>query len=505
MKIFDTHKLAELRSETEKLWVYNGLDCCITSEVFQVTESYLDNYTRGTYEFSKALQAPILEMNMRGVKIDQVKRQDLITEYRGELVRLERQLNQILFSGLGRADFNWRSNQQLIDLFYQQLRIPPVKKRNAKGEMAPTVNREALEKLTNYYYAKPIISHILRMRDLGKRVGTLETEIDADGRIRTSYNIAGTTTGRLSSSFSDFGTGTNLQNIEQRLRRIFVADTGYKFANIDLKSGDSFGVGMILWNLFGDSTYLDACESGDIHTSVAKMTWQELPWTGDIKKDKALAEATIVYRDLDVRSMSKKLGHGTNYYGKPHTMAMHTKMEVSIIQEFQRRYFAAFPLQKWHGHVQSELLQRGFLVTLLGRKRWFFGRRNDDSTLREAIAYEPQSITSDTINRGMLQVWRQNHCQLLLQVHDSILVQYPERDEDTLLPRILEACAAPIELNGGRRVTIPVEAKIGWNWANVEYDRSGKVIGNPDGLMEYKGEHDVRRRQPETTILDRCF
>jgi len=60
--------------------------------------------------------------------------------------------------------------------------------------------------------------------DLQKKIDILKTEIDKDGRIRTSYNIAGTNTGRLSSSFSEFGTGTNLQNIEESLRSMFVAD-----------------------------------------------------------------------------------------------------------------------------------------------------------------------------------------------------------------------------------------------------------------------------------------
>jgi DNA polymerase-1 len=370
--------------------------------------------------------------------------------------------------------------------------------------MTPTVNREALEKISAHFYAHPIVFHLLKMRDQAKRIGVLKTDIDPDHRIRTSYNIAGTTTGRLSSSFSDFGTGTNLQNIEQRLRRIFIADPGYKFANIDLKSGDSFGVGLTLYNLFGDSTYLDACETGDIHTSVARMTWKDLPWTSEINADKKIAEATPGYREHSVRDLSKKLGHGTNYYGKPPTMAKHTKLPIDPIKDFQARYFAAFPIQKWHGHVEFQLRSQGYLVSVLGRKRWFFGRRDDDATLREAIAYEPQSITSDVINRGLLNVWRANICQVLLQVHDSILVQYPEELENTILPRILKLMEVPIQVKD-RTVIIPAEAKIGWNWANVEYNKSGQVVGNPDGLVTYKGKPDERKRGPQTSILDRSF
>ncbi len=138
-----------------------------------------------------------------------------------------------------------------------------------------------------YTVAKPIISHMSAMRELAKKISVLKTEIDGDGRMRTSYNIAGTDTGRFSSSFSEFGTGGNLQNIEEGLRSIFIADPGYKWAKCDAKSGESFVVGAIEWNLFDDPRYLEACETGDPHTAVARICWPSLSWTGQLKQDKA--------------------------------------------------------------------------------------------------------------------------------------------------------------------------------------------------------------------------
>ncbi len=481
-------------SHTYGEWIYNGLDCCLTHEIFEVIEKELDPSTRATYEFSKALQAPILEMNMRGVKIDEPARQALITHYEDEIARLQRQFDRILGEGLG-AIVNWNSPAQLINLFYNILKIPPITKRNDKGQYVPTVNREALEKLRNYFHAKPIVAHILSLRDLGKRVGTLRTEIDRDSRIRTSYNIAGTTTGRLSSSFNDFGSGTNLQNIEQRLRRIFISDPGYKFANIDLAAGDSRGVAGILWNLFKSDAYLNACASGDLHTAVCKLAWRDLPWTGDPAGDRAIADQ-IAYRGMSYRDLAKRLGHGTNYMGSPHTMARHSKMEVHLIQDFQSRYFRAFPMQEWHAWVRSELLTKGYLFNLFGRKRWFFGRRNDDQTVREAVAYAPQSTTADAIDKGLLGVWRANECQVLLQVHDSVLVQYLEELEDEILPRLLALIEEPIPLLHGRELVIPAEAKVGWNWADITKD-------NPDGLVKYKGHDERVRTNKAVTFLDR--
>jgi len=497
MKIIQTDNMSP-SGTTEGLWIYNGLDCCVTLEVLNVTETLLDNTTRGTYEFSKSLQGPILEMNMRGVKVDLPERARLLTAYETDLARLAGQLDRILHEGYG-VILNWRSPKQLIEFFYGTLSLPEIRKRNQKGQMVPTINREALEKLSSYFTAQPVVSHLLKMRDIAKKVGVLRTNIDTDGRMRTSYNIAGTTTGRLSSALSDFGTGTNLQNIEQRLRRVFIPDPQLKFANADLSQADARWVGAILWNLFSDGTYLDACESGDLHTTVCRMAWSDLAWTGDPKSDRAIADRPA-YRDMSYRDLAKRLGHGTNYLGMPATMAKHSKLPRDLIEDFQKRYFNAFPtIREWHNWVRAQLLQHGYITTIFNRKRWFFGRRNDDAVVREAVAFEPQSCTSDLINMGLLNIWRQGIAQPLLQVHDSILVQYPEELEFEVAPRVIAALEIPVELAKGRKFVIPSDAKVGWNWS--DYSSS-----NPSGLMKWTGKKDERTRpSTETSVLDRSI
>ncbi len=783
MKIIDTADLTptSLTSQMEKDWVYNGLDCCLTLEIFNEISPQLDNASSQAYELSRSFQAPVLEMGLRGIRIDAVTRAESIAAYEADILRLEKQLNRILYEVFDLI-INWRSNAALMNLFYTVMKIPPVRKRNTKGEYSPTVNRDALEKLQSYFFAKPIISHLLAMRDIGKKISTLKTSVDSDGRARTSYNIAGTTTFRFSSSMNEFGTGGNFQNIENQLRRPFVADPGMKLAYIDLEQAESRAVGAICWNLFHDGGYLDACESGDLHTSVCRMGWTNLPWTGDLRVDKSIAEQPF-YRQHSYRHMAKVLGHGcltedhevltpegwvsisdkpeiimtwnetqskfesvsawtdfqytgtlnsfegnsislnmtddhrvpyrtssdaplkeklasqgpgthmplgfgfiggtenpparliaaimsdghiiskkstvfhlhkqrkikrlkylcelynvefkknenskyrvgfscekkagpymfnwstealdafldeykywdghiantsvslfsadkehlnwiktlgrlrgiggninvsvsgfgqnpayslqqnnrrwtagksvehdkinvsdirvlcptvpsswfyvrhkekicvtgnSNYNGKPPTMAQHTKLETSLIKDFQTRYFTAFPaIPKWHQWVSQQLQSEGHLYTLTGHRRWFFGRRNDDTTLREAIAYGPQGTVGVLLNRGMLNVWRLNISQLLLQIHDAIVVQFPEKQEDVIVPQLVQALRVPIELAHGRTLIIPSEAKTGWNWADASPE-------NPDGLTKFKG-HDTRTRSPIRTALDRRF
>src|SRR6516164_10281403 len=485
-------------SEEEKLWIYNGLDCCVTAEVLGALLPQLDETTQATYDFSLALHAPAFEMKLRGVLIDQEHRDEVTRQYKATIARLSSNLTRIVKEGIGLDDFLWSRPAQLKRLLHDVLGIPPLKKQSkTTRQWGPVVDRDTLEQLSVHFYAQPIVSHVLRLRELTKKVGVLQTDIDSDGRMRTSYNIAGTTTGRFSSSLSDYGTGTNLQNIEELLRSIFVADPGMKLAYIDLEQAESRLVGAIEHNLFNDSRYLDACESGDLHTAVCRLACKGLPWTGDPQLDRGVAEQPF-YRGYSYRDMAKKLGHGTNYNGKPLTMGKQTNLDTRIVAEFQDAYFDAFPAhRRWHVHVAARLMESGRLVSLSGRRRRFLGRRDDDITLREAIAFDPQGSVGDILNRGMLQVWRLDICQLLLQVHDAILIQYPEAEEGTILPLVLNAIEVPVPLAGGRTLLIPAEAKTGWNWS-VESPR------NPDGLRKYCGGPDPRtRRQAAPRKLDR--
>ncbi len=489
----DTSIPEDIPTQTERDWVYNGLDCCVTAECLEAQLPQFDEVTRETYEFSLALQAPALEMRCRGVRIDQQRKAEVIDDFYDKLEMLERNLERIVLEGVGMPHFNWRSNADLQRLFYTELGIPVIKKQGR-----PTVDRNALEKMEAYTVAKPIIAHMSAMRELAKKIAVLKTEIDPDGRIRTSYNIAGTDTGRFSSSFSEFGTGGNLQNVEEGLRSIFIADPGYKWAKCDAKSGESFVVGAIEWNLFDDPRYLDACESGDPHTAVARICWPKLGWTGNLKQDKAIAE-TLYYRHYTHRFMCKKLGHGSNYGGRADTLAAQSKLPVEVVQAFQPLYFSAFPAHRlWQEWVPRQLQQKGYLTSLGGRKRWFFGRRTDPDVIRSALAYDPQETLAKVVNRAMLHIWRTRpDVSIMMHDHDALTFQYPEHLEDEILSDLLPQLIQPIPLRNGRTLAIPYDCEVGWNKGH--YD----ARSNPDGLRSYTPGDQGRRREEKAGLLDR--
>jgi len=98
----------------------------------------------------------------------------------------------------------------------------------------------------------------------------------------------------------------------------------------------------------------------------------------------------------------------------------------------------------------------------------------------------------------MLNVWRSRDAVLLFQDHDAITVQYPEEQEDEIIPKILAHLNVPVELAYGRTLIVPFGCKTGWNKGEYHAEK------NPDGLKSYR-PGDKRKRSPEVSILDRII
>jgi DNA polymerase I-like protein with 3'-5' exonuclease and polymerase domains len=169
-------------------------------------------------------------------------------------------------------------------------------------------------------------------------------------------------------------------------------------------------------------------------------------------------------------------------------MARHLKLPVALCTEFQQTYFNRFPgIPLWHQRTKAELQSTGKLTTALGRERYFYSRLDDDATIREAVAFEPQSLIVDIINTGMLRLFQRFPQVLLtLQVHDSILTQLRPEDVE-LIPEVIKILTVPIEVRG-RVMTIPVDGEFGWNWSkmNTKEENKGTPLYNPYGLRGLK-------------------
>ena len=173
-------------------------------------------------------------------------------------------------------------------------------------------------------------------------------------------------------------------------------------------------------------------------------------------------------------------------------MARHAKIPFKMADAFQDKYFSAFPgIAKWHRYVAQQLQTVQRIENSFGVSRTFFGRPNDDTTLREAIAHGPQSSTAMRTNLAMWRIWRyMSKCELLAQKHDSITFQFP----------IAGSCAPEVNVvnharayfsteltHRGRIFDVGTDVKVGWNWG--KYD----AVLNPNGMRKYKGT-DTRVR-----------
>lgn len=480
---------------------YNGLDCCLTSEILSAMP---DASASASYRFVRAMQGPALEMMLRGIRVDSLARSMAITHLEKEIDQLQGLLNELAYSVWGKG-LNPGSALQKRQFLYEAMRLPEQLKLNkATGQRVPTTDRDALEKLSHYFHSRPVIATILALQDRRKQVSILRSEVDHDGYMRTSYNVAGTETGRWSASTNAFGTGTNLQNIPDKLRRIFIAEPGRKLAYLDLEQAESRLVGIKCYQLFRASRYIDACESGDLHTTVSRLVWPDKDWTGRPREDREIAEETF-YRDFSFRDMAKRGGHGTNYYGQPFTMAKHLKVEKVLVENFQRNYFLAFPeIRHWHSWVAQQIQMEQRLVTLLDRPRDFFGRSNDDTTLREAIAFEPQSVVGELLNLAAWRVWKAGPrlgVRLLAQLHDAILIDYPDEPENeaATLAEVSSLMRTPLVIHD-RTFTIGNDAATGWNWGKFDERR------NPGGVKKFplsRPEARDQRKRPAEWGLDR--
>ena len=471
--------------------VYNGFDNCMTFEIDQARQNLRRNDTL-IYDFERCMQAPALEMMLRGFRVDIFERDDAIAKLRKRKENTERILSALIDAVSGNYSSKFpNSPKQLQELLYDTMKLKPIET-HRNGETKRPMNREVLERLeTQDKFAAPIINGVLFYRDLSKSLQVLETDIDNDWRWRCSYNIGGTSTGRWSSSKSPLGTGNNFQNINEELRRVFIPDPGYKLYGIDKAQSEARDVGWFCGAILGDWSYLDACESGDLHTHVTRLCYPEWSWTGDLKKDREIAERRF-YRFFTYRDVSKRVGHATNYLGSPNEISRQTRLPLHIAKDFQDRYFSAFPcILRMHAWIAQFLQRNKYLVNSFGRRRDFFDRTDTNETIKSAVAYMFQSATGDCVNLGLYRLWKHmgNRIQILSQLHDAVYFQAKIPMNDNEEKKLVRDALNLIEIEqrdpkSGRVMKIPGEAVGGFNWSHRYRIRADGSLEdwNPKGL-----------------------
>jgi len=433
----------------DEYFEYNAKDALVTYRIYLAQRKELQDAALELFYKTHvhALIAPLSDMVERGVRFDGGRKEEVKARLEDDVVRLQGELEQAVGHAL-----NINSSKQMKAWVYDELKMPVKKKlRKGKSEPTTTTDAETLEVL----YGKTgntSLKTVLEIRERKKLLSTyLDVKLDPDNRIRCSYNIAGTETGRLSSSATARGTGTNLQNIPNGIiKSLFTADEGYVLINADLSQAEA----RVVAHLAGESRLISIFDGGgDIHRKNASVIYR-------------CAESVVTPQQ---REMAKRVVHASNYGMGYRTFARNAKITEREAEALLRQYFATYPrIKLWQQSVAEQLRKTRMLRTPFGRRRQFWSRW-DDSMVKEGFAYVPQSTIADAVNLAIINIHRalreRTDIQLLLQVHDSIVAQATQEKVHEAVELLVKEMSVNIPLNG--EFKIPVDVKVGLNWNDM--------------------------------------
>lgn len=452
----DDNELWEDVRDWTQHYVYNGKDTTGTHWAYveqrkELTERGLDSLY---YGFVQKFFGPISEMCTRGLLVDAKKKEALTDAARRKVANLQDKLTTEFQTELGR-EVNPRSPVQLHKALKDMGMKLPTKVDKATGVRKETTDKVALAKLKKKYPKQAVLDYLMRLSKENKMLSSyLDFEYHKDGRLRYMLNAGATETGRWNGTKDAFGFGFNPQTVPKSVRSMFLPEPGKFLVQIDLKQAESR---YVAWDA-PEPTLQELILNGrDIHKYVAAKIFS---------KD----ETTVSKQE---RQLGKKSGHAANYGVGPMTFADQCLLDGIVItpkeaEKIISGYYEVFPgIRKRQERIRNEIQRTRKLTTPIGRERIFHGRLND-STYREAFAFEPQSVIPDITNHLMLYLYRFGDYDFHLQVHDSLLLSCEEEKLSELFQRAndLPAWHPEIDLPGGKLV-IPIDIEVGPNWGDM--------------------------------------
>ena len=372
----------------------------------------------------------------------------------GALARFGRELSdtidrleQRIYAAAGQQ-FNINSPKQLGKVLFEDLGLPHGK----KTKTGWSTNADVLEKLKDH----PLVADVLTYRQYAKLKSTyadgLLKVIDPDGRIRTSFQMTVTATGRLSS------TEPNLQNIPTRtelgskMREMFVAAPGHVLVDADYSQIEL----RLLAHISGDTAMQQAFLSGaDFHTVTAARVFH-------VPQDQVTHQ---------MRSRAKAVNFGIVYGISAFSLSQDIGVTMQEAKEYMDRYFATYTgVKQYMTDVVDKAQEQGYVETLWHRRRALPELKSSNFNMRSfgervALNMPIQGTAADIIKLAMVRVHSRLAreglaARLIMQVHDELIVECPEKEA----PRV-EALLQQ-EMQGVAELSVPLlaEAHTGRNW-----------------------------------------
>jgi DNA polymerase-1 len=401
-------------------------------------------------EIEMPLVAVLAEMEMAGISLDVQYLMQFSKELNGRIG----EITSRIFESVG-GEFNLNSPQQLSEALFDRLQLTPPDRTQKTSSGYYSTAAGTLEAMQGVH---PVIDWVLEYRELSKLKSTyvdaLPLQVNPQtGRIHTSYNQAGSVTGRIASS------DPNLQNIPirteigRKVRRAFVADEGHLLLAVDYSQVEL----RIVAHMSGDKTMLAAFNAGqDIHAATAA----------------AISGIPIDQVSKEQRNRAKGVNFGLIYGMSPFGLSRYVDITLAEAEDFVQAYFQQFPgVKNYLDSMKTQAAEQGYVETLLGRRRYFPGlkyqknRNIRNREEREAINAPIQGTAADIMKIAMLKVpGALNNANLsakmLLQVHDELVLECPETE------LVKTADVVQTTMEGAYKLKIPLltDARSGPNW-----------------------------------------
>jgi DNA polymerase-1 len=368
-------------------------------------------------ELAKKVEWPLIpvlaDMELEGIKLDC----SYLEKFSKEIDKSIKDLEKKIYKE-AEHEFNIGSPGQMADVLFGKLQLPTQGVK--KGKTGYSTAATELDKLRGVH---PIINMITQWREVTKLkntyVDTLPQQVDKNSRLHTTFSLTIAPTGRLSSA------DPNLQNIPvrtelgRRIRTAFVAGSGNVLVSADYSQFEL----RIAAALSGDKNMIDAFnKDADIHVQTAAEVYGIAP--EKITKDQ--------------RRSVKEVNFGIMYGLGPHALSLSTGMEFGEARDFIKRYFEIRPkLKEYIEETRKLAEQQGYVETLLGRRRPTPDVQSPNFQVREA-AYRAavnmplQGSAADIMKIAMINVANKldDDCKLLLQIHDSLILEVPKAKAD---------------------------------------------------------------------------
>ena len=380
------------------------------------------NNDKDLMKLYKDLDYPIASvlnlMHTKGVKVSN-KKIELVSKFiNTEISTFTKKIFQIT-----EQEFNLNSPKQLAKVLFEDMKLPVIKK-TPKG--APSTDGSVLDELSKEY---EVANYILKYREYEKIRSTyidgLKSEITSDNRIHTTYNLFGTTTGRLSSEKPNLQNIPNKTDIGQKIREFFIADNNHEFIISDYSQIEL----RVLAHLSSDTNMINILKSqdADIHTETASRIF-------DVKIESVTK---------DMRRKAKEVNFGLIYGMEAFGLSKSLNVSKKEAQDLIDSYFAQFPKIKGYlDRIVSDAEKNGYTKTLYGRKRYIKELSSSNFQLkamgkRIAMNAPIQGTAADIMKIAMLGVQKKTlkyeSTNLILQIHDEIIVQTPKESSKEVM------------------------------------------------------------------------